>query len=79
MCVDPPNAASQVPVPQLGKSVAVRVALPHRKPRESHLALAVVVHAICALTHLMLSCRSLELWDNQLTSLAGVTFPASLT
>jgi hypothetical protein len=90
MCVDPPDAASQVPEPPLQSAhiarrrdvsgvVNVRVALPHRKPRESHLALAVVVHVTCALTHLMLPHRSLNFESNQLTSLAGVTFPASLT
>jgi hypothetical protein len=64
MFVDMPDAASQEPGPQLQSAdiarrrdvsgiLGVRVALPHREPRESHLALAVVVHdthATCALT-----------------------------
>ena len=38
-----------------------------------------VVPATCALTCLLLPHRRLSLSSNQLTSLAGVTFPASLT
>jgi hypothetical protein len=84
-----PNAESQVPVPQQQSAhiarrrdvsgvVMVTVALPHRESRESHLVRAVVVLATCALTYLMLPRRSLYLDPNPLTSLAGVTFPASL-
>ena len=57
----------------------MRVALPHRNPRESHHVLPIVVHATCALTCLMLPRRSLDLDSNQLTSLDGVPFPANLT
>jgi hypothetical protein len=89
MCIDLTDAASQVPVPQhqsahiarrldISGVVRVRVALPHGEPRESHLARAVVVHATCALTSVILPRRYLYLESNQLTSLAGVTFPASL-
>jgi hypothetical protein len=55
MFVDMPDAASQEPGPQLQSAhiarrrdvsgaVNVRVALPHRNPREPHHVLAVVVH-----------------------------------
>jgi hypothetical protein len=89
MCVNMCDSALQDPERRLQSAhiarrrdisgvVRVRVALPHREPREPHLVRAVVVHATCALTYLMLPRRYLYLNINQLTSLAGVTFPASL-
>ncbi len=38
-----------------------------------------VMPATCVLTYLLLSRREIYLGSNQLSSLAGVTFPASLT
>jgi hypothetical protein len=89
MCIDLPDAALQGAAPQqqsahiarmrdISGVVSVRVALPHGEPRESHLVRAVVVLATCALIYLMLPRRYLYLESNPLTSLAGVTFPASL-
>jgi hypothetical protein len=89
MCIDLTDAASQGAAPQQQSAhiarrrdvsgvVSVRVALPHGEPRESHLVRAVVVLATCALTCMMLPRRYLYVESNQLASLAGVTFPASL-
>ena len=90
MCVDLPIAASQKALPLLQSThiarrrdvsgvVNVRVTLPHRESRDSYLALLSLYMLQCALTCLMLPCRELSLDSNQLTSLACVTFPASIT
>ena len=62
MCVDLPGAASQVPVPE---------------QQLDHIARRREVSGY-ALTSLMLHRRGLDLASNQLTSIEGVTFPASL-
>ena len=88
MCVDLPGAVSQVPVPPeqsdhiaCGRDVSgfviVSVALAHPN---RHPVPALVVHAhLRALTFLVLPRSTLYLHYNQITSLAGVTFPASLS
>ena len=72
--------------------VNVRVALPHsqrtsrvapgtrcRCTSQTDCVSSQVVPATCALTYLLLPRRELGLSSNQLTSLAGVTFPSSIT